>query len=162
MNRYEANNTRETRPDARRVTAQALHAFQLPAEMEETCRIAGLESTSVKRSQFKPSIFVPLTLRSGKHGVSSRLSSVFSNAAVLSGRLDFSWLLTPKCVAEWFSVSRGGFACRISRRLCQEDQLETKKTGGEAKNALMCQIFRQHTQKRLFIFGLLCIFIQMK
>lgn len=48
MNRYEANNTQETRPDKRRVAARAPHAFQLPAEMEETCRTAGTKSNKGK------------------------------------------------------------------------------------------------------------------
>lgn len=47
MNRYKANNTRETRPDVRRVTDRALHAFQLPDETVQNCR------DGINRSQFQ-------------------------------------------------------------------------------------------------------------
>lgn len=51
------------------------------------------------------------------------VSSLFHTRPVLSGQLDFSRLLTSECVAERFSVSLGGFARGISRRLCREDQV---------------------------------------
>lgn len=121
--------------------------------------IAWVESTRVTRSQSKPSIYSFDFAERKNTASAADCLQPFHMRPVLSGRLDFRRLLTPQCVAERFSVSLGGFECRISRRLCREDQFETINTGREAKNALMWQIFRQNTTIRRFISQYIFIYL---